>query len=74
MNEANELTIKAPEFDLYEFVTLYWEGEAIKTKVVRRWLDYDDGEGRWHYELHGLKNPNHWTGWFPAIVIEHGHN
>lgn len=71
MNE--EITVIAPEFDLYEFVTLYWEGEAIKTQITRRWLDYDDREGCWYYEIQGKKNPHDPRGWFSAIVIEHGH-
>jgi hypothetical protein len=45
----NTINIKSPRFDLYEMVFLYWNGRQHQTKVVRRWLDFDDG--CWWYKL-----------------------
>jgi hypothetical protein len=44
------IEVKAPKFDLYEFVTVYWNGETIKGKVVYRILHLDDNE-TWLYEI-----------------------
>ena len=43
------IEISAPQFDLYEFVTLYWNEQERKVKVVRRWFDLDDNQ--WWYRI-----------------------
>lgn len=46
------IQIKAPKFELYEALTLYWNDREIKTKIVRRWFDLDDrAEGYWWYKV-----------------------
>ena len=50
MNNRPTITIPAPKFDQYEFVTLSWNDREHRTKIVRRWLDLDDGNGCWWYE------------------------
>lgn len=49
----NRLTIEipAPQFDLYEFLTLYWNEQERTVKVVRRWFDLEDD--RWLYKIQG---------------------
>lgn len=49
----NKLTIEvpAPQFDLYEFLILYWHGQEQTVKVVRRWLDLEDNQ--WWYKVQG---------------------
>ena len=43
------IQIRAPKFELYELVTLHWNNQERSTKIVRRWLDIDDGgEGYWY--------------------------
>ena len=51
----NRLTIEisAPQFDLYEFVTLYWNEQERTVKVVRRWFDLEDDQ--WWYGIFGEK-------------------
>lgn len=49
---AQLLSVRAPKFDLYEFVTLYWNDQALSGKVVKRWLDLD--EELWLYQLAGV--------------------
>lgn len=43
MNDKPQLQIRAPRFELYELVTLHWNNQERPIKVVRRWLDLDDG-------------------------------
>ena len=50
----NITEINSPLFELYESVILYWDNQQHKTKVVRRWFDFDDGDGCWWYELNGM--------------------
>ncbi len=45
------IEITAPKFDLYEFVTLYWNEQEQHTKVVRRWFDLEDD--LWWYKIQG---------------------
>jgi hypothetical protein len=49
----NNLTIEvpAPQFDLYEFLILYWNGQEQTVKLVRRWLDLEDNQ--WWYKIQG---------------------
>lgn len=51
--DQNKLTIEvpAPQFDLYEFLTLYWNEQELRVKVVRRWLDLEDNQ--WWYKVQG---------------------
>ncbi|HEY9695611.1 MAG TPA: hypothetical protein V6D15_25715 [Oculatellaceae cyanobacterium] len=46
--------INSPLFELHEFVVLHWDDQHHKTKVVRRWLDFDDGDGCWWYQLNSM--------------------
>lgn len=43
------INIPVPEFDLYEFVTLYWNEKAYPTKIVARWYDLD--RQNWWYKV-----------------------
>jgi hypothetical protein len=45
------IEIPAPRFDLYEFLTLYWNEQERTVKVVRRWFDLEDN--RWWYKIQG---------------------
>jgi hypothetical protein len=47
-------SIPLPHFSQYELVTLFWDGSLYNTRVVRRWLDLDDGDGAWWYEVQGF--------------------
>jgi len=48
MNDKLQIQTRAPRFELYEPVTLHWNNQDRPTKVVRRWLDINDGaEGYW---------------------------
>ena len=48
----NKLTVEipAPQFDLYEFLTLYWNEQERTVKIVGRWFDLD--EHLWWYKIH----------------------
>ena len=43
------IEISAPKFDLYEFLTLYWNEQERRVKVVRRWFDLEDNQ--WWYTV-----------------------
>ena len=45
------IEIPAPQFDLYEFVTLNLNEQERTVKVVRRWLDLEDDQ--WWYKIQG---------------------
>jgi hypothetical protein len=46
------IQIKAPKFELYQAVTLYWNEKQYNTKIVRRWFDLDDrSDGYWWYKV-----------------------
>ena len=51
--ERNRLTIEipAPPFNLYEFLTLYWNEQERTVKVLRRWFNLEDD--RWLYKIQG---------------------
>ncbi|MGF1566871.1 MAG: hypothetical protein ACFCVD_02150 [Nodosilinea sp.] len=42
---------KAPRFELFEDVRLFWNEQQLATRIVRRWLDWDDD--CWWYEVAG---------------------
>lgn len=58
-----KITIPAPKFDLYELVTLHWNDEQRKTRVVARWYNLDAGE--WSYEVAGMTK-----AFYPASALE----
>lgn len=39
---SQQLSVRAPKFDRYEFVTLSWNNQTLQGKVVKRWLDLDE--------------------------------
>ena len=44
--------IRAPKFELYELVTLHWNKQERRTKIVQRWFNPDDGaNGYWFYRV-----------------------
>ncbi len=43
------IQISAPQFDQYEFLTLYWNEQEQTVKVVRRWFDLEDNQ--WWYKI-----------------------
>lgn len=45
------IEIPAPQFELYEFVTLHWNEQERQVKVVRRWFNLDDNQ--WCYKIQG---------------------
>ncbi len=45
----NNIDIPAPDFALYEFVTLHWNEKAYSTKIVARWYDLD--HQNWWYKV-----------------------
>jgi len=45
------IEISAPQFDLYEFLTLNWNEQERTVKVVRRWFDLEDNQ--WWYKIQG---------------------
>lgn len=47
------IEIPAPQFDLYEFLTLYWNEQERTVKVVRCWFDLEDNQ--WWYGIFGEK-------------------
>jgi hypothetical protein len=49
---SQQLSVRAPKFDRYEFVTLYWNEQTLQGKVVKRWLNLD--ESLWLYQLAGV--------------------
>ncbi len=52
MIDQTSVQIRAPKFDLYEGVTLYWNSQERRTKVVQRWFNPDDGTaGYWSYKV-----------------------
>jgi hypothetical protein len=52
MNNTEKIEVRAPKFELYQSVTLFWNGEARLTQIVRRWFDMDDGNsGYWWYKV-----------------------
>ena len=53
--DQNKLMIEipTPQFDLYEFLTLYWNEQERTVKVVRRWFDLEDNQ--WWYGIFGEK-------------------
>ncbi len=56
MNDQPKIQIRAPRFELYELVTLHWNGQELPTKVVQRWFEIDYGdEGHWSYKIAGDK-------------------
>jgi hypothetical protein len=63
-SEMKTITVPAPRFDLYEAVSLYWDGQW-ETQVVRRWLDYDDQSGSWWYEVKRFEGKR-----FPESALE----
>lgn len=42
------ITIKAPKYDMYEFVELHWNGAVSLTKIVGQW--YRAKDETWLYE------------------------
>ena len=58
------LSVRAPKFDRYEFVTLYWNEQTLQGKVVKRWLDLD--ESLWLYQLAGVGSDR----LFPEAALE----
>ena len=63
MNTRPTIQIPAPKFDLYQLVIVYWNDQEHVTQTVRRWLDFDDGDGCWWYKVQGLEQL------FPEDVI-----
>ena len=49
MNDIKSIEIPAPDFGLNQFVTLYWNDEEIKTRIVARWYDLD--HQNWWYKI-----------------------
>jgi len=55
--DTEKIQIRAPRFELYERVTLYWNGQERLTHIVRRWFDLDDSprgdgpDGYWWYKV-----------------------
>jgi len=46
------IQVRAPKFELYELVTLHWNSEQRRTKIVQRWFNPDDGtNGHWFYKV-----------------------
>lgn len=48
------IEIPAPRFELYEFLTLYWNEQERTVKVVGRWFNLDDDQ--WWYGIFGENN------------------
>lgn len=48
---SKKLTIPAPKFEQYQFVTLHWNGQDLKTKIVSRIYNLD--EEIWSYGVSG---------------------
>jgi hypothetical protein len=42
MDSTEKIQVRSPKFQLYQSVTLYWNGEERSTHIVRRWFDLDD--------------------------------
>lgn len=54
MQDKSKIQIRAPKFELYELVTLYWNGQELPNKIVQRWFEIDYGdEGEWSYKIAG---------------------
>lgn len=52
MANQNSISIRVPKFELYELITLYWNNQERRTKVVQRWFNPDDGtHGHWFYKV-----------------------
>ena len=62
MATQNPTQVKPPQFDLYEAVEVAWNGQYLAARVVRRWLDWDNGT--WWYEVAGQ------PGKFPEGALE----
>jgi hypothetical protein len=62
MTTQNRVQAKAPKFDLYEAVDVAWNDQYFATRVVRRWLDWDNDA--WWYEVAGQ------PGQFPESALE----
>lgn len=58
----NQITIRAPKFELYQLVTLYWNQSATHTKIVKRFYDPDDST--WLYLVANDDTP------YPESVFE----
>ncbi len=49
---TTQIQIRAPKFNLYEQVTLYWNNQECRTKIGQRWFNPDDGpSGYWFYKV-----------------------
>jgi len=58
MDSTEKIQVRSPKFQMYQSVTLYWNGEERSTHIVRRWFDLDDSsrhpdipDGYWWYKV-----------------------
>ncbi len=52
--DKQKIQIRAPLFELYQTVTLSWNGQECSAQIVARWFELDYGdEGHWSYKLAG---------------------
>lgn len=51
MNDLFHIQVRAPKFELYQQVILYWNRQEHLRQIVRRWLDLEDG--CWWYKVQG---------------------
>ena len=53
MTDFPQIQVRAPKFELYQLVVLYWNEQEHVTQIVRRWLDLEDGY--WWYKVQELE-------------------
>lgn len=64
------MQIKDPKFDLYEFVSLDWNGYIHPAKVVVRWFNANDNS--WWYKVSGdFAGGGVSAKLYPETVLEH---
>jgi len=51
MRRNSRIQVTPPRFELYEQVTLWWNGKSHATKIVQRW--YNPDEECWLYRVNG---------------------
>lgn len=51
MTDFPHLQVRAPKFELYQLIVLYWNEQEHVTQIVRRWLDLEDDQ--WWYKVQG---------------------
>ena len=52
MNNTEKIEVRAPKFELYQSVILFWNSQERPTYIVRRWFDLDDpAGGYWWYKV-----------------------